>query len=110
MDFSCPSIANDVDLVAATLHSRATMEGEVSDNIARAKKNGEKNVLAMKGDWVEKNQIDYSFIRKLISNTIDSKNIFRLAGFDFDLAADVFDMSINGAFIGFKRHTMDRVQ
>jgi hypothetical protein len=52
MDFSCPSIANDVDLVAATLHFRATKEGEVSDNIARAKKNGEKNVLARKGDWV----------------------------------------------------------
>src|SRR3990172_12808914 len=50
------------------------------------------------------------FIHELITNTIDGKNILWLAGFDFDLAADIFDMRVNCAFIGFKRHAMDRVQ
>jgi hypothetical protein len=62
------------------------------------------------GDHDGKSLDDVSFIRELISNTINRKNILRLASFEFNLAADIFDMRVNGAFIGFKRYAMDGIQ
>ena len=39
------------------------------------------------------------FICKLITDTIDSQNIVRLTGLDFDLMADILDVRIDGTFI-----------
>src|SRR5688572_25226194 len=58
----------------------------------------------------ERSDDDVSFIRKLITNTIHSQNIFRLTGFDFDLAANVLDVRVDRTFIGFKCYAMDRIQ
>src|SRR5215216_5215836 len=60
------------------------------------------------GDW--KNDDTVSFINKLITNTIDGQDILRLAGLDLNLTADVLDMRINGAFIRFECHAVDRIQ
>src|SRR5215212_3434321 len=51
-----------------------------------------------------------SFIHKLITNAIDGQNVLRLTGFEFDLAADVLNMRIDGAFIRFKCHAVDGIQ
>src|SRR3972149_1669589 len=48
------------------------------------------------------------FIHELIPNAIDGQNILWLAGFVFDLAADIFDLRVNCAFVGVKALAMDR--
>ena len=39
------------------------------------------------------------FIRKFITDTVNGKNIFRLAGFDFNLPANILNVGIDGAFV-----------
>src|SRR5574341_288094 len=87
MDYACPHVARRRAL-GAILHSQAT----TADDDERKSEDG------------------ISFIRKLITDTIDCQNILRLAGFDFDLTAKVLDMRVNCAFIGFKGHAMDCIQ
>ncbi len=86
--------------LAAILHFRATTADVVRAYNARAKPSGGENDRARKVDSGEKDQMGLcSFICKLITNAINSQNILRFAGFDFDLAADILDMRVDGAFI-----------
>ena len=97
----------------ATLHSRATTAGAVcGDNFPclHARLNDGESIFAWEADWSEESQVDDSFVYKLITDTVDGQNILRLAGFDFDLAANILDMRVDGAFVRFKCHAMDCVQ
>ena len=50
------------------------------------------------------------FIRKFIPNTIHCQNVLRFTGFDFDLAPNILDVRIDGAFIRFKSHAVNGIQ
>ena len=39
------------------------------------------------------------FIRKFITDTVNGEDIFRLAGFDFNLPANILNVSIDCAFV-----------
>ncbi len=57
MDYAYLYAAKRGDPSGAILHSRATMVGDVPDNNARAKRNGERNNRATKVGLIEKSRL-----------------------------------------------------
>ena len=110
MDCADPSIATRDDRAGATLHSPATKGGDVRAGCARARPSGEYQGQLMQVDQTGKDRGDYSFIRKLISNAIDSQNILRLTRLDFNFMANIFDVCIDRALIRFKRDHMNCIR
>ena len=83
--------AND-DALEARVHSQATrVEAAPYENVwaTRLYRQVERNLVVT----------CQLFIRKFVTDTVNGEDIFRLAGFDFNLPANIFNVSIDGAFV-----------
>ena len=83
--------ANDVAL-EARVHSQATkVEASPYENVWATCMHRQSEM-----DHVVAWQL---FVRKFITYTVNGKDIFRLAGFDFNLSANILNVCIDGAFV-----------